>query len=434
MTKALNGFNMVPEKGEPLNAGGRRQVANHMAEFPKRRRREFRHRAYLCAAATILLAGMLAGCGSMSPSRVYDRVTGVFASTPASDEPYPNLASVPARPTPPSLAERQQVSSGLVSDRNNAQYTEEVLRNPLATPVPVPPALAAAQQPVASAAPAALPPAAAPAPSGPPVVRLVNGQLVASPGFFGTDAPAGSAPAAASAPAPVTSLTPGPIPAVVASARGVGLNPGGAEPPGPPLASNPAPAAPPPAAAAPRAAANFSQDVVPDAPPPPPFELPARPAPPAPARAPAAVAALPPPPLAPVPAAPPAARLAPAPPEGASTQVAVIYFGDGKIALDGDADKVLDQVASLYRLRGGTVRVIGYSGTAPGSTDIVRSSMAALNLASSRADAVANGLVRHGVRREVIQRSASSEAPPLLEGGRNTGLAGTRRAEIWLDY
>jgi outer membrane protein OmpA-like peptidoglycan-associated protein len=188
---------------------------------------------------------------------------------------------------------------------------------------------------------------------------------------------------------------------------------------------------PAPSAAPPPAAANVSQDIVPEAPPPPPFELPARPAP---APAPPALAALPPPQLAPAPAAPPAPRVAPAPPEGASAQVAVIYFGDGKAALDADADKVLDQVASLYRLRGGTVRVVGYSGTPADRGDLVRSSMAALNLASSRADAVANGLVRHGVRREVIQRSASSEAPPLLEGGRSTGLAGTRRAEIWLDY
>jgi len=452
MTKGLNGFNMGPEKGEPLKAGTERQVADHMAEFAGQEWRAVGRFMRLCAAATMMLASMtLAGCGSMSPSRLYDRAANAFSSPPASNEPYPNLATVPARPTPPSLAERQQVSSGLIADRNNAQYSEEVLRNPLAPPpgqlaaspalppvAPRPAAPTAAQQPVAAMPPAPLPPADPAVPAGsPPVVRLVNGQLVASPGFFATEAPQGSAPPAAPPPAPVSSLAPGPVPGPAtasASAAGLALNPGPANPSAPLLAANPTAApspAPAPVAAA-SAPANFSPDVVPEAPPPPPFALPARPAPPAPA--PGALAALPPPQLAPQPAPTPQPRIAPPPAGGASAQVAVIYFADGKATLDADAEKVLDQVSQLYRLRGGTVRVLGYSGTPAGAGDVVRSSIASLNLAAARADAVANGLVRHGVRRDVIQRSGSNDAPPMLDSGRNTGLAGTRRAEIWLDY
>src|SRR5258706_15747657 len=101
-----------------------------MAEFPKLTRRPMGQRTHLCTAATMLLATMLAGCGSMSPGRGYDRVTDVFTGSPKSTDPYPNLASVPARPAAPSTSQRQPAPAGLIADRNNAQYSEEVLRNP----------------------------------------------------------------------------------------------------------------------------------------------------------------------------------------------------------------------------------------------------------------------------------------------------------------
>src|SRR4051812_10801573 len=81
------------------------------------------------ALAAPLLALALAGCGLLTPTRTFDRLSDIFSRPPDSGQAYPNLASVPPRPEPPSLAERQKVSAGLVSDRNNANYSEQALRN-----------------------------------------------------------------------------------------------------------------------------------------------------------------------------------------------------------------------------------------------------------------------------------------------------------------
>jgi outer membrane protein OmpA-like peptidoglycan-associated protein len=233
------------------------------------------------------------------------------------------------------------------------------------------------------------------------------------------------------------------------------------------------PAARPGANATPLAPATVAQaepepDVVPDAPPPPPFDLPKPPAPkvasvplpipapaPAPRPAPAPVS-VPAPRPAPQPMPAPVAQPAPLPEPasrpalasagtaagtasagtaaGAGSAIAVIYFGDGKAALDNEARHVLTQVADIYRLHGGTLRVVGYSGGPARGGDAIHNSVTALTLASARADAVADGLESLGLQHDRIERTASGDAAPMIDEGRNTGVAGTRRAEIWLDY
>jgi outer membrane protein OmpA-like peptidoglycan-associated protein len=51
---------------------------------------------------------------------------------PGANDPYPNLASVPARPAPPDKEAMQKLTDALVADRSNAQYTNQ------ATPLPDP--------------------------------------------------------------------------------------------------------------------------------------------------------------------------------------------------------------------------------------------------------------------------------------------------------
>ena len=51
---------------------------------------------------------------------------------PGANDPYPNLASVPARPAPPDKDAMKRLTDALVADRSNAQYTNQ------ATPLPDP--------------------------------------------------------------------------------------------------------------------------------------------------------------------------------------------------------------------------------------------------------------------------------------------------------
>jgi hypothetical protein len=48
---------------------------------------------------------------------------------PGEDEPYPNLSTVPARPSPSTTAEeRREIVRGLVTEREAARQTDEALR------------------------------------------------------------------------------------------------------------------------------------------------------------------------------------------------------------------------------------------------------------------------------------------------------------------
>lgn len=152
---------------------------------------------------------MLASCSTVESINPFSSRPDPFSRAatvppPGRDQPYPNLADVPARPQPSPAAERRGVTQGLVADRENAQYTDDVFRRTPAAPappraaVPVAPSVAAA--PVAMA-PVALPPAPpplAPTASAPPVPILT---------------PADPMPPVAAAPITVTPVAPPPAPA-----------------------------------------------------------------------------------------------------------------------------------------------------------------------------------------------------------------------------
>lgn len=132
-------------------------------------------------AAVVALLG-LAGCSSipdaLNPVEWYqgasDTVGGWFSddeseSASNGNGAYPNLASVPDRPTPTTTeAERKELTSGLIADRANARYTEgtQPPSSGKSTAQGGAAALAAgASAAVASTPPSAAPPSVAPAPS-----------------------------------------------------------------------------------------------------------------------------------------------------------------------------------------------------------------------------------------------------------------------------
>jgi outer membrane protein OmpA-like peptidoglycan-associated protein len=231
------------------------------------------------------------------------------ATVPGSDQPFPNLADVPARPRTSTAAERERLTQGLVADHTQRQYSNEVI--PLQgsaeasayRSAPVAPPPATRQRTALAPAPEPVPPpppetAAAPPPAEAPAVA------------YSPPPPPAEAPAVAYSPppppeAPVVADSPPPPPPGSPAAAGArtATVPVSAEPP---AAAERAPVHRKGAAAAFLAAVDAEAAA---SPPPPPAAPVAVPAPPPPA-APVAVAEPPPPPAAPT----PAATVAPPPP------------------------------------------------------------------------------------------------------------------------
>jgi outer membrane protein OmpA-like peptidoglycan-associated protein len=183
---------------------------------------------------------------------------------PGNNDPYPNLATVPAKPAAPNTAEWNKRTTGLVTDRINADQTAAL------APIPAPAATAKSsgaglaspaapnQEPVASAALVGVTPPQpgnGPGHSNPATDRTAKGQPVT---HSRTSATAGaSGPAAFPTKAGVSTaqrVANGQLPALPTEAP---PRPGIAPPPPPPLI--PATIAPPPAAQAIGMEVDFSQ-------------------------------------------------------------------------------------------------------------------------------------------------------------------------------
>ncbi|NKB50028.1 MAG: OmpA family protein [Alphaproteobacteria bacterium] len=168
------------------------QVSNALSHATVKRARA------VLAASTVAI---LAGCSSASDLDVFGifddgpsatttagqssvRASGDQESAAASSQSTPSLSSVPPRPdapTPPDV--RQRVVEGLVSDRENARYSDQTIRlqgstretvaaTPATTTAPPPPPVRATEAPTRVATPpprqtASVPPPPAPIPTGP---------------------------------------------------------------------------------------------------------------------------------------------------------------------------------------------------------------------------------------------------------------------------
>ncbi len=133
----------------------------------------------------IVLVGLVAstGCQSVDKPTPADQIGPAATATTSAD--YPSLHSVPPRPQLSySLQQQRAIVDGLVNDRANARYTDQVVRyrsgRSSLPPPPAPPPVVAATEPAAPAGPAE--PGAA-APSQPDVTAKGAGD----PGDFGND-------------------------------------------------------------------------------------------------------------------------------------------------------------------------------------------------------------------------------------------------------
>jgi outer membrane protein OmpA-like peptidoglycan-associated protein len=120
---------------------------------------------------------------------------------------------------------------------------------------------------------------------------------------------------------------------------------------------------------------------------------------------------------------------------GAAGQpVALIYFQHGSAALSSDDRNVITEVAELQKARGGVIQIVGHASMRTGNVDPAAHERANYEMSLARANAVADALVRAGVRAENVQVAAAGSSEPEYYEFMPTGEAGNRRAEIYLVY
>lgn len=263
---------------------------------------------------------------------------------PGATDPYPNLSSVPARPTPTDATTRRALTEQLAAERDRTQRA--ATRDPI---------VAAGAPAAVAAAKAAAAPKAAPAPTGITPTGTTPGKA-AAPGAPAGGAPAGTIPAAAPDDEPskavLDAATAPPATAPPATPRSSARGAPAAGPGGVPLASGPLP------------------------------ELPAG--------------------APPIPQLPglPATAFAPAAPR--SLPQAVIAFARGSAALPDSADPALRALAA--RLAGGGM-VVQAGGDADGAGPDQQAAAVPLGLA--RARAIRAALVAAGVPAAAIRIEAA---------------------------
>jgi len=333
-----------------------------------------------------------------------------------SEQPYPNLASVPPTPTRGlTQAERDALAKGLVADRQNAHYADVQQRAGNAAAVPAPqaqipeeqltpidlnnvPPQQQAQTPAAAApaaptqprpTPVARPlPAVAPLPPVPQAPKVTSVAPVAAAGSNHLSVGGGlAAPVAASRESNLK--TPAPR-----------LEPAAETPTEPPAAPN-LPPVPPAEPVKPlvqgHAAPDSSSGAVEGVPVPPAAPVRAEPTPAVPN----------------LPDAPAVQSAAVAPIPGkrqTSVRAAQIKFVPGSNALPADAGASLKGVPAQLQGHDGIIRVVGHASVIATGADAAGQQLAAYQSALARAGAVKQALIAAGVDGAKIQTEAAAGA------------------------
>ena len=449
-----------PKRSEQPNSGGLRPIA-----------------------LVVVMASVLAACSSVpdwaNPTRLYDRVSGVFTSDD-SDGDFPTAAAVPDRPETSTAAERQQTAQGLVADRENAQYTDDEIRReepaqvaavaPAPRPAPPPrpePRVTQEAAPTPVTAPA---PQVAQVPARP---SLLESRRVTPRGTASTSAATDSldsrrtitsgrttSPATTAAPtrvAPRVVERRAPAPAAVPTAPVTVARapaPAAPAPTAPPVVAQRAtpqlvlPAQPTVAVAPGRTVvsqtfAKLLQDsasTVSTAPANASFSLPtaapiqAGERPVAPIVRDTYNAAL----VATTRSITQTASAQPAAFQGqaaaSSGSAVTVQFGHDSARLPRAGRATVREVAELYKARGGVIRVVGHASSKTKNMPVAEHNLANFKVSLDRAQTVANELIRRGVPPDAIFVEARGASDPAFFESMPAGEAGNRRAEIFLDF
>lgn len=323
---------------------------------------------------------------------------------PGEDEDYPELSSVPEKPPEPEIKSRfEELRSGLISDRENARYSDEAIRR---TPPPDRARADAAMQALNQQ------------PSEPPTASVDENAFTAPPADGGAptvqSTPQPSAPQPA---APQPSAPSGPESAATGADTGAST-----------VAPEPAPAQTAAAAPADDSSGTASQSAT-SAPAPEPLggnadgaDQAARPAPPPDSAADMAREA-----------DAGTGERQDAPAADNERLIATIYFpGGGSALTDHDRD-ILRQVAQIFSEGGQQVRVIGHSAVR-GQDGAQQAALVGYKASLDRASAVAGALVDHGIPRDALSVDARGANAPRYDESTDAGVAANRRAEVFISF
>lgn len=134
-------------------------------------------------------------------------------------------------------------------------------------------------------------------------------------------------------------------------------------------------------------------------------------------------------------AAPGAALTAPPPvaPGAPGQLVGLIYFGHGSARLDSHDREVLRQVAALQQTEGRGLVVIGHASARTGAMNMAQHEEKNLKMSMHRAKAVADLLVQLGADGSRIAVDGRGDLQPVYHEFTSAGEAGNRRVEIYLE-
>lgn len=315
---------------------------------------------------------------------------------PEADGEYPDLADVPegaeatkaAEKAPEAQAQREQLTSGLVADREQAKYTDEELRGgkvaALSPPRPQPPAPPRSEEPVAPAAPEPVVPQAPAAQVSPPAPTTALPPVSPPPSAIPlTPQAPRSAPPRTAAAAPVQTAT---------AHSTTTFQPSRAQPLPADLAASL------PAGVAQRYQETLRQPV------------------------PGAPAGLP---VAPV--------LGGRAGGAAGGAYVSIPFASGSSQLSSGDKRTIAQVARAAKGGFSRIRVVGHASSSASSQSESQRLLANWEVSQARATAVADELVRQGVDVARIVIEAVGDSQAASAGGYMDAEAAARRVDLFLE-
>lgn len=321
---------------------------------------------------------------------------------PEADGEYPDLADVPegaeatkaAEKAPEAQAQREQLASGLVADREQAKYTDEELRGgkvaALSPPRPQPPAPPRSEEPVAPAAPEPVVPQAPVAQVNPPAPAPVRAPAP-TPALPPVSPPPSAIPLTPQAPRSVPPRTAAAAPVQTATAYSTTtFQPSRAQPLPADLA-----------ASLPAGVAQRYQETL------------RQPVPGVPAGLPAPVLG---------------GRAG-----GAGGAYVSIPFASGSSRLSSGDQRTIAQVARAAKGGFSRIRVVGHASSSASSQSESQRLLANWEVSQARATAVADELVRQGVDVARIVIEAVGDSQAASAGAYVDAEAAARRVDLFLE-